>query len=298
MTKRWIGLAVILIVAATGAVALDEAAIERADALYEDDQPQAAFDILEGALGTARNDRERAEVLWRMSRAKLDIAEQLEDRGEGDDIVLRTYEEGEQFGIQAVQADPNNHLGYYWQSSNIGKWGQRKGILNSLFKAGPMRDLLKQAISVEPKHADSYYVLGQLYEKVPGWPVSFGNGNYSVSLGRLSIDLHDEELASGERDELNHDFYVQLASHLIQRNWDRGKRASEQTKKRRDYDRTNDVLERGWHYEGMVQIPNQSDREEAEDILRRMVRSLEQIADRSDGQNRQLTEARELLEQL
>ena len=39
-------------------------------------------------------------------------------------------------------------------------------------------------------------------------------------------------------------------------------------------------------------------REEAEDILRRMIRSLEQISDRSDGQNRQLEEARELLEQL
>jgi tetratricopeptide (TPR) repeat protein len=286
-----------LLVAAL-AFALDNAAIEEADALYDNDEPQAAFDILQDALGTATNGAERAEVLWRMSRATLDIGEKQEDRNLPEDTVLATYEEGEQYGIQAIEADPDNHLGYYWQSANIGKWGQLKGILNSLFKAGPMRDLLRQAITVDPEHADSYYVLGQLYEQVPGGIISFGNKDWAVSLGRLAVDLHDQELASGERDELNHDFYIQLAAHLIARDWDQNKRSREQAKKEDRYNDTNDILERGWYYEGVVDIPRQDDKEEAEQILRRMVTSLEGISDRSDGQNRQLDEARELLAEL
>ena len=293
MLKRTFLLGVALIVAIAGAFALDDAAIEEADALYEDDEPQAAFDILEDALSTAGNGAERAEVLWRMSRATLDIAELEEDKGGPAEPILAMYVSGEQYGVQAVDADPSNHLGYYWQSANIGKWGQLKGILNSLFKAGPMRDLLKQAITYDPDHADSYYVLGQMYEQVPGL-ISFGNKNFSVSLGRRSIELHEAELAAGIEDEMNHDFYVQMASHLIARNWDENKRNREQSKKERNSNNTTDTLERGWYYEGVVDIPAQSDREEAEDLLRRMITSLESISDRSDGQNRQLEEAREL----
>ncbi len=289
------GFALIFIVA--GAFALDDAAIEQADLLYDDDEPQAAFDILEDALSTAGNGTERAEVLWRMSRATLDIGELEEDKGGPADPILAIYARGEQYGVQAVEADPSNHLGYYWQSANIGKWGQLKGILNSLFKAGPMRDLLKQAISYEPDHADSYYVLGQLYEQVPGL-VSFGNKDFAVSLGRKSIDLHEAELAAGIEDEMNHDFYVQMASHLLARNWDENKRNREQGKKERNFNNAGDALERGWYYEGVADIPRQSDREEAEGLLRRMIDSLEQISDRSDGQNRQLEEARELRSQL
>ncbi len=294
MLKRSFLLGFALIFVVAGAFALDNAAIEEADALYEDDEPQAAFDILEDALSTAGNGAERAEVLWRMARATLDVAELEEDKGGPAEPILAMYVSGEQYGIQAVDADPSNHLGYYWQSANIGKWGQLKGILNSLFKAGPMRDLLNQAIEREPDHADSYYVLGQMYEQVPGF-ISFGNKDFAVSLGRKSIELHEAELAAGIEDEMNHDYYVQMASHLIARNWDENKRNNEQSKKRRNYNNTDEVLRQGWYYEGMVDISAQSDREEAEDLLRRMITSLESISGRSDGQNRQLEEARELM---
>lgn len=296
MQKRLISVLVLFAVAMSG-VALDTAAIEQADALYDDDEPRAAFDILESALSTASSGAERAEVLWRMARATLDIGELEEDKGGDSAAVLAIYERGEQYGIEAVEEDPNNHLGYYWQSANIGKWGQLKGILNSLFKAGPMRDLLSQAIAIEPDHDDTYYVLGQMYEQVPGL-ISFGNKDHAVSLGRLSIDLHEAEVEAGVEDEMHHDFYVQQAAHLIARDWDRNKRNREQSKKERNYNRADTQLERGFFYEGTVDIPNLSDREEAEQLLRRMIGLLNAIDDRSDGQNRQLAEAEELLADL
>lgn len=297
MLKRIFLFGFVLIFVVAGAFTLDMAAIEEADALYEDDEPQAAFDILEDTLSTAENGAERSEVLWRLARAILDVGELEEDKGGPDGPILTIYLAGEQYGVQAVDADPSNHLAYYWQSANIGKWGQLRGILNSLFKAGPMRQLLNQAIVHEPDHADTYYILGQMYEQVPGWPF-WGNKDFAVSLGRKSIVLHEAELAAGIEEEMNHDYYVQMAGHLIARNWNENKRNSEQSKKRRNYDNTDEVLRRGWYYEGMVEISAQSDREEAEALLRRMIGSLESISDRSDSQNRQLDEAREIMADL
>jgi hypothetical protein len=132
-----------------------------------------------------------------------------------------------------------------------------------------------------------------MYEQVPG-SISFGNKDFAVSLGRLSIDLHEAELEAGIEDELNHDYYVQMAAHLLARNWNEGKRFDRQSRKHRDYENRDDPMERGFFYEGMIDIPAQSDREEATDILRWVIDALEDIPDRSDGQNRQLEEAREL----
>lgn len=285
-------LAMILMVA-VAAVALDEEAIERADALYDGDRPDEAIVLLESLLPAAATGAERAEILWRLSRATLSVGESMEDADAETSAVLATYERGEQYAIEAVAADPSNHLGYYWQSANVGKWGQARGILNALFRAGPMRDLLRQAIEKAPEHAGSYYVLGQLYAQVPGI-ISFGNNDYAVSLARKSIDLHEAEYAAGVADEVEHDYYIQLASHLIDRNWNARRRAREQQNKVRSYERTSDPLERGWYYEGTIAISDESDREEAERLLRDMIRRLEAITDRSDGQERQLERAREL----
>jgi len=289
-------LALILVIAAS-AVALDDAAVARSDELYEEDRTSESIDALEAALATAQNGAERAEVLWRLSRATLAIGEALEDDSADADLVLETYERGERYGIQAVEADPDSHLGYYWQSANIGKWGQAKGILNALFKATPMRNLLQQAINRQPDHAGSYYVLGQLYAEVPG-VISFGNDDYAVGLARKSIDLHEDELASGEADEVEHDYYIQLASHLMQRGWNERKRDRELPEKRDSFSAASDRLEQGWYYEGTVQISAQDDVEEAEALLRDMIGRLESIRNRSDGQERQLERARGLTDEL
>lgn len=286
------GLVMVFMIAVVAA-ALDDEAIERADALYDDDRADEAIALLDSVLPTARTGAERAEVLWRLSRATLSVGERMEDADAETSAVLAMYERGEQYGIEAAEADPHNHLGYYWQSANVGKWGQARGILNALFRAGPMRDLLRQAIERAPEHAGSYYVLGQLYAQVPGI-ISFGNNDYAVSLARKSIDLHEAEYAAGLTNEVEHDYYIQLASHLIDRNWNTRRRAREQQNKARSYERTSDPLERGWYYEGTVAIGDESDREEAERLLRDMIRRLEAVADRSDGQDRQLERAREL----
>lgn len=288
-------LLVLLAVAiASPVLALDDEAVSRADDAYEDDRIDDAYARLQTLLPTARTGAERAEVLWRLSRVTLALGERLEDQSASRDQILARFEEGEQYGIRSVEEDPSNHLGYYWQSANIGKWGQTRGILSSLFKAAPMRDLLSATIAIEPTHAPSYYVLGRLYSDVPGG-ISFGNVDYGVGLGRRAVALHEAERAAGVADDVEHDFYIRLAGHLIKRNWNAARRSREQERKISRYQSARDELERGWHFEAIVSIPAVDDRHEARTLLSDMIAILERIPSRSAAENRRLAAAQELM---
>lgn len=282
--------------ALVGAVAFAqvESLLERADQAYENEQFRQAERLLEQALERASSGSDRAEVYWRLSRVRLSQGDRLNDRDAPDEEILARYEEGERYGQQAIDADSSNHLGYYWKASNIGKWGQTRGVLNSLFRAGEMRDLLVEAVNREPEHPDSYYVLGQLYAKVPGL-ISFGNTEFAVSLARKSIALHEEEMASGEEEEREHDYYIQLASHLMDRGWSERRRNREHDRLRREHREADGIMERSFRFEGTVDIPNLSDWEEARRLLTDTISRMERIDDPSASDERQLERAREHL---
>ena len=272
--------------------------IASADRLKKDEAYVREEALLKQVLPAARSDADKAEVLWRLARVTLNLAGDAEKREEPKNSILAMYETGETYADQAIAADPGNFNAYYWKASNMGKWGSLKGILDSLFKAKPMREFLEKTINIKADHPDSYYVLGQLYEKVPGFPVSFGNSDYAVSLGRLSVDLHEKELKSGADDEISYDFYSQLASHLIVRDWDASKRLKEQVKKEKKYRSTRDPLDKGFTYEGSIPIKNISDKDEAKEILTWVISEIGNLGSRSASQEKDLKTAKEMLASL
>ena len=271
--------------------------LERADELDKLENHRGVIDLLTPALGTAGNNTDRAEIAWRLARATLGFGDQQKDAGVSSRDLLAIFEQGEAYADQAIQWAPNNPLGYFWKSSNIGRWGQTRGILDSLSKAPVMRDLLTQAITMDVNHADSYYVLGQLYAAVPRI-ISFGNQNYAVSLARKAVDLNQKEVAAGIKDEPNYGYYLKLAEHLNDRNWNAARRTREQANKQRDFNRTTVPLERGWYFEGTITIPNMTDRQEARQITDQLIGWLTAKPSRTPSQERNLREARELLAKL
>ncbi|MFP4209603.1 MAG: hypothetical protein ACLFR8_00060 [Alkalispirochaeta sp.] len=268
-------------------------ALVQVDDLIDDERPDEAIRELSSLEGDARDGAQRGEVYWRLSSATLMRGDQAEDAGASEEELLAIYEEGERYGKRAIEADPSNPLGHYWTSANVGRWGQTKGVLNSLFRAPEMRDLLIETISLDPDHAESYYVLGQLYAKVPG-VVSFGNVEWAVSLGRKSVELLESEVDRGIREETSEAFYVQLASHLISRDWNERKRRRALNGIADDYRSASTPVERGYYYEGSVSVPDVADKEEAKDILDGVIRRLEGIRSPSPSERRNLEEAREL----
>jgi len=295
MKRLGILLALLLIIVPLGMADFQDI-LDRVDQLHDAEKYEQTKSLIESSLAEATSDDQQAELHWRLARAWLNLGDEAEDSGTQGEALLAYFESGEAEAQKAIEADPNNHLGYYWKSANIGRWGQVKGILNSLFKAKPMRDLLQQAVAVEPEHADSFYVLGQLFEQVPGFPVSFGDKDYAVSLGRKSIDLHEQQVRAGIEQKINYDFYTEMAKHLWERNYTAGKRAREQARKESKYRSISDPMEKNFYYEATVSLKDMSDREEALGLINWVIRELQGLSGRTDSQNDDLQEASEVLE--
>lgn len=276
------------------------AKMAEADELHEDAAYVAEFKLLKGELASAGNNNEKSEILWRMSRAALAITDQLERDGATKDEILKEFKIAWDYATESISYNSNNYNAYYWRAANIGRWGQTKGILDSLFKAGDMRDDLERAVNSNPNHGDSYHVLGMLYDSVPGL-ISFGNKQYAVSMARKAIDNQDEP----DR-PYDYAYYLELAKHLWNRKWKEGKRSGEQKKERDKFAKKSSVMEQNWFYDGFVDlskataysssgIKNMSDREEAVIILDWLLVELNKLTDKKPGDFDDIDEAEELL---
>ena len=267
----------------------------RADKLNEEEKYQEEKNLMLDSLEKVSGNSDMAELYWRLARATQNLGDEAEKDDSDPDMLLEIFEEGEGYASRAIELDPDNHLGYFWKSANIGRWGQVKGVLNALMKADEMRELLKTAVTLKPDHAVSFYVLGQLYEQVPGFPISFGNADHSVSLGRKAIDLHEEQYRNGTEKKLDYDYYNELAKQLYKRNWSNTRRKREHEKAADEYKTENGILEKGFYYEGTIKIKNIADREEARDLLERVITELKGITNRSKEQDDDLKEAKETI---
>lgn len=269
-------------------------AAKKVDALHDQGKyAEARAAALEavGAAGAA----EKAELYWRAARETLELGDAAEDAGQAKDAILKIFEEGEKYADLAIAADPQNNLAYYWKSSNIGRWGQVKGILNSLFKAAPMRELLVKDLSLDANHPDAYHVLGQLYRELPGAPLSFGNTDAAVSLGRMAVDLRAKAVQAGTEKEPNYGFILHLGKTLWKRNLSVEKRTAGQAKKLAAYQAAKTPLEKGSAFEGTLTLKAVSDRDEARELLNGIVAELSKMPGRTAGQDDDLQEARDTL---
>lgn len=267
--------------------------LKTSDTLSFEDKNQASMDLLLGKLPSVADPTQQAEIYWRLSRDTLHATDDLKSQGAPSDSLLQEYLKGESYADKAIELDPNNAKGYYWKASNIGRWGQTRGILASLFKADPMRQLLQQSARLDSSQGDPWFVLGQLYEQVPGFPISFGNAVYAVSLGRKAVDARKAEFAKGTVPDIPYDYYIQLARHLAKRNWSADKRAREHAAEAQSYKNTSDVIQKNDYYEGAIQISPISDKEEAIQIDQEVVSKMEAISNRSQSQQRDLKNAKD-----
>ncbi len=269
--------------------------VQQADGLHDQGRyAEAKAALLEAAAGTD-NGREKAELYWRVARETLELGDLAEKAKKPTDVVLGYFVEGEGYADKAIEADPDDDLGYFWKSANIGRWGQVKGVFNALSKAAPIRDLLLKVLSINPERSDAYFVLGQLYRELPGWPISFGNTDWAVSLGRTAVDLNLEQVASGSEKDNSFDFFTELAKTLHQRGWSAATRLAEQKKKAAEYAEAKTPFERACFYEGVVALKNVSDAVEAKEIVQDVVTSMEKRSSLTTGQQKDYQKARDIL---
>ena len=196
---------------------------------------------LADALASASGDEEKAAILWRQARDVLTITDDIDE--DDKDARLEGYGRSQDLAQQSVDlvATPD---GYHWLSSAIGRIGQVNGPLNSLNKAEPMRDLIEIVQNdFNADMSDSWYVLGLLYNQLPG-VISFGNDDYAISYMRRCIDTQDNV------NRMNLTNYLELAQQLYDRDWSANKRAKEADKMEAKYAKETVPTEKMKYYEG------------------------------------------------
>lgn len=267
--KKLLLMLMALFLCASAFAALD---FTEVDALYlTDEHDQKVYDELKLMLDQATEGEEKANVLWRLSRVCVDLGDAIDKSDKNARFAI--YEEGEQYALDSIEAHPTAQ-GYLWKCSNIGRWGQTKGVFDSLAKAKPMvQDLTVMIDDLGClDSSEAWYVLAVLYDSLPGKPISFGNSNAAISYGRIACDTIPKNVIYGGT-------YKQLAEMLWNRNWNAKKRASEISKMQKNWYKETSNIEKYKYYEGAngaqaypiwtkTALSSMSDRQEAVVILK------------------------------
>ncbi|MDD3366582.1 MAG: hypothetical protein PHS67_04895 [Sphaerochaetaceae bacterium] len=247
--------------------------LKQADDLYWTDRLEEAKSFIHGELTKTNDPQEKAELLWRLSRVTLAIGDELKEEGASDALLFATYEEAEKYANDAIDYKPLASA-YVYRASSIGRWGETKGPLNALSKAKPMREDFAYVIDNLGILDDSisWYVLGQLYFQLPGWPISFGNLDTAISYARKAIDtIPQHALYPGH--------FKALATMLWKRDLSASKRSSKINSLQKDWNKANKgELDKHSYYEGAngakavpfyssVALDKMSDRQEAQMLL-------------------------------
>ncbi|MBN1595454.1 tetratricopeptide repeat protein, partial [candidate division FCPU426 bacterium] len=129
------------------------------------------------------------EAIWRLARCYW---------WEGDhapqDKKISNYATGVQLAQRAQKIAPGKTEGYYWFGVCEGRAAEIRGVLNSLFAIEPIRQAMEKILEIDPGHGRAHHVLGVLYRKAPGWPLSCGNLNKSLEYARLAVEYAPEEV--------------------------------------------------------------------------------------------------------
>ncbi len=299
MIRRLVSLAVISIITMTVVFAGAAESFTQADNLYDDEQYIEGFSLLENILPTLSSKQDKAACYWRMARFQLFIADDKDREGAAKSDLLEMYDIGSDFASEAIKLNPSADA-YYWHSSNVGRWGEKKGILDSLAKAKPMYKDLSKVIEFDANYADAWYVLGRLYLLLPGWPLSFGNKTYAVSFTRRCLAVYDG-------DDLKITYYQSLAEALRKRDYSAKELRGKFSKMASSFKKGKDVIDKMKYYEGTLgssfipfyskkALGQMSDREEAVQVLTWVINQYNALPHPSKGEKNDIAEVKELLQ--
>ena len=128
---------------------------------FRRDQP-GRLEASNAALESAP--QEDPEVLWRLARGLVRAGERRADKK----AALADYTRAEQLAGMAVSLSSASAESWYWHGVALGKQGEARGMMRSLFMVGPLKKRMEGTLRLAPCHAPAHHVLGELLWQLPG----------------------------------------------------------------------------------------------------------------------------------
>ncbi|NCB00895.1 MAG: hypothetical protein EOM67_01860 [Spirochaetia bacterium] len=299
--KKTVFMGAILLSMATMLFASISPQLKEIDRLITYDKLDEAKALAEKTLTETSDKKEQSDLYFILSKVTLSLADEVEALGASKDELFALFEEGERYADKSIELFENAPA-YVYKGSNIGRWGETKGPLNALSKADPIRETIKYVVNdlKDTEQTVGWYLIGQLYYQLPGWPISYGNKEIAVSVTRKAIDTI-------EPDQLYIGHFMGLAKILWDRNWDASKRNSKIKSMEKSWNKEkSDIFEKHFYYEGSrgenfkpfyssVNLNKMDDRQEAVMLLQYAINKYKAWPIHTRGDDRAYQEILDLL---
>jgi len=155
-----------------------------------------ALEAYEKALAL---DPKCVEASWKHARAGY----WLGTHTESDEKKLEIYKKGIDLVKRAVKIDEKSVACHFWLGVSYGKYGQAKGIMNSLALIDPIKKEFNRVIELDEtfEGGGGHRALGWMYAKVPG--VAGGSNEKAIEHLKKAIEIAKSRL-------LNHFFLASV----------------------------------------------------------------------------------------
>jgi tetratricopeptide (TPR) repeat protein len=80
---------------------------------------------------------------------------------------LAAYDRGREAGRRAAELAPKNHDAHLWYAINVGRWGQTKGIMRSLFLLPTVREEIDTVLALNPRSVRGHALAGNVLLELP-----------------------------------------------------------------------------------------------------------------------------------
>lgn len=170
-------------------------------------------DTLLAMLPQAAPGAEKAEVLWRLSRAWL----MLGDAALSKEEKRSCFAEGIKYADDCIAEDPSNPEGYLWHCGNIGRDCQTRKLMDQAAVVPKMNADLTTVLDKlgRTDNSQAWQALSAIY-----WAHPFKSSDAAINYARMAtLTIPADELRIGT--------LTNLAEMLYKRNWSAKKRAYE-----------------------------------------------------------------------
>ena len=194
---------ILLLAGPTGLVAgeASDRLVERGDRFYENRGKGAkwcvkALECYEKALAI---EPENVTASWKYAQASYTLGVHTD----GDEEKIAIFKKGIDIAKRAVSIDDKSVESHFWLGVSYGKYGEAKGVMNSLALVEPIKAEMAKVIELDEAFdgGGAHRVLGRLYHKLPG--VAGGSTELALSHLKKAIEFSEARL-------LNHLFIAEV----------------------------------------------------------------------------------------